>query len=87
MSTTTLLGTPEPERRPYRPDDCLSYVDVYAEFNELTPRDMRYQMASGKIRAQRGAGNRIYFRYGDLIAFRERLIFQNSPKPKRGRRS
>lgn len=65
--------SPNTHRRTYGPDDRLTYASVEVEFPELTHRYLRYLYEAGRIDAYRGAGGKLYFRYGDLLALRETL--------------
>ena len=69
-------------RRIYTPDDRLTYEQVEEEFPELTKRYVRYQFESGRLDAYKGAGGMNYFRYGDVLAFRETLRVSHSNRRK-----
>lgn len=66
-------GTEPATRRIYGVDDRLDYEDVETEFPELTKRYLRCKYESGKIDAYRGAGGKLYFRYGDLLELRQSM--------------
>ena len=70
-------------RRVYSPDDRLPYEEAEIEFPELTKRYLRYQFEHGKIDAFKGAGNRNYFRYSDLLRLRESLRVSHAPHGRR----
>lgn len=70
-------------RRVYGLDDRLDYAEAAAAFTELTKRYLRYQYESGKIDAYRGAGGKLYFRYGDLLHLRDSLRVSHAPKGRR----